>query len=513
MIPRRIIYSLFVLSACTPASKSSPPSGNGKRVQVFYNNDNFAYLETCGCRVSPIGGMDRRFNAMMAYPAEGRVFVDSGNLLFKSTDVPPSLAPQWLEQAGGVIEAYNLLGADAVAPGENDFALGTEKLLELAGKAKFPYVSSNIMHKASKKLLFVESVMVERQGKKIGIFALFGPGRRLPAELELRDNELTARAMVEKLRKEGANMVIALTHQGYDADVKLARAVSGIDLIVGSHSQSLVQKPDVENGALIVQLSNQGQVLGMVEYEAQDLPRTRTQFVVQDLDDNFNDSPGRIANPMKGLVAVTKIRIEEANKKAEAATWAALGERNEKEGFATFLSCRDCHEGQAAYQETKPHAAAFLTLMAKHQERNLDCVKCHSVGMHEPGGFESLADAFRDANGKSVNLEEIRKIAGKDFPKAGASYIGNDAQTKKDVHHWIGALQKAKVKKAFVSVQCESCHGKLPGHPFAEGKPGKVSLNSCVKCHTPEQAPQWYKAGRLDEAKAKAAMASMACPR
>ncbi len=69
------------------------------------------------------------------------------------------------------------------------------------------------------------------------------------------------------------------------------------------------------------------------------------------------------------------------------------------------------------------------------------------------------------------------------------------------------------MKKAFVSVQCENCHGKLPGHPFGNFQPGKVSVQSCVKCHTPEQAPGWYKAGKLDMEKAKSALASMACPR
>lgn len=514
MIPRRIVFSfLLFFYACTPASKVSAPSGSGKRVQVFYNNDNFAYLETCGCRVSPIGGMDRRFNAMQAYSNEGRVFVDSGNLLFKSPDAPPTLAPQWLEQAHGVIEAYNILGADAVAPGENDFALGLGRLEELMAKARFPLISSNIVRKGTGKPAFRESVLTERHGKKIGIFALFGEGRRLPAELELRDTYVSAKAMVAKLREQGADMVIALTHQGYDADVKLARTVKGIDLLVGSHTQSLIQKPDLENGALIVQLSNQGQVLGMVEYEAESLPKTRTQFVVADLDDNFNETPGGGANPMKALVSVTKIRIEEANKKAETATWEAQGQRDVKEGIATFLSCRDCHESQASFQEAKPHAAAYLTLLAKHQERNLDCVKCHSVGLNEPGGFTSTADAFRDADGKGVKLEEVRRLAGYDFPKAGVSYRASEAQTKKDVHHWIGALKKAKVKKSFVSVQCENCHGRLPGHPFSDFKPGKVSMKSCVGCHTPQQAPGWYSGGKLNETKAREAFTAMSCPR
>lgn len=509
---------LLAASSCTSGSKGASASrggSEGKRIQIFYNNDNFAYLETCGCRVSPIGGMDRRFNAMMVYPAEGRIFVDSGNLLFKSPDPAESLVPQWRAQAEGVIEAYNLLHADAVAPGENDFALGLPKLKELLRKARFPYLSSNIEFKKDQKLVFQDSVVLERHGKKIGVFALFGSERRLPEGLRARDPLATARAMVKQLREKGADMVIALTHQGYDADVALATAVSGIDLIAGSHSQSLIQKPDLENGSLIVQLSNQGQVIGMVEYEALSLPETRTQFLVQDLDDQFNESPRGLANPMKGLAAITKIRMEEVNRRAEqeAANHSGAPPDSQASPYSTFMSCRDCHENQAAFQEGKPHAAAFLTLMAKHQERNLDCVKCHSVGMGEQGGFRNLADAFRDQRDAPISLEKIRGILGKNFPSPGLSYRANEEQTKKDVHRWINGLKEAGVRKAFVSVQCENCHGRLPGHPFGGFSPGKVSVQSCVKCHTPEQAPAWYSGGALNKEKATAAIAAMACPR
>jgi len=501
---------MLLLLACTPAAKTNHL--DARKLRVFYNNDNFAYLETCGCRVSPIGGMDRRWNAMKAYPDDSRVFVDAGNLLFKSTEPAGFLGPQWQEQALGVIEAYNLLGADAVQPGSTDFALGVEKFQELAKKAKFPFVSSNIYWKGTDKLFLPESALLERQGKKIGVFGVFGSGLPLPEKLEARSPEAHAKKMVLKLRNQGAQMIIALSHQGYDLDEKLAKAVSGIDLIVGAHSQSLLQKPYEEGKTLIVQLSNQGQMLGMVEYEAADLPRTRTNFLVTDLDDQFNEGPRELANPMKSLVAITNLRIAEANKKADAQIWNDQNKKDSAAGFETFVSCRDCHSSQAHFQEGKPHAAAFLTLLAKHKETNLDCLKCHSVGMGEPGGFRSLADAFR-GDGGNIKLEEIRKLAGKDFPKDDVSYRSDPARTRSDVAHWIGALKKKGVKKAFVSVQCESCHGKMPGHPFGEFKPGKVSMNACLICHTPEQAPAWYKAGKLDDAKAKAAMASMACPR
>jgi hypothetical protein len=511
---RKAFLLAAVLAGCT-TPKSVPPPG-GQRIRVFYNNDNFAYLETCGCRVSPIGGMDRRWNAMKAFPEDTRVFVDAGDLLFKGAHASEFLAPQWKEQALGVVEAYGILGADAVEPGETDFALGLDAFRELASRAKFPFVSANIFVRKSGKRLLDDSVLIERQGKKIGIFGLFGAGLELPRELEARDPVAAAKEMVAKLRAAGADMVIALAHEGYDADVQLARAVPGIDLIVGAHSQSLLQHPYEEGSTLIVQLSNQGQMLGMVEYAASDLPRTRTGFTVAELNADYNEGPKGVANPMKNLVAVTNLRIQETNKALDRKIWENQAKRMPPPSFETFVSCRECHEKQADFHAGKAHSAAFLTLMAAHKERNLDCVKCHSVGLGVTGGFESLADAFRDSTGKPVTLERILQEAEKGFPKGGVSYRepGSAKRLRADVDKWHAALQKAGVRKAFVGVQCENCHGGMPGHPFGDMHPTAVRITTCVQCHTREQAPGWYRQdGNLDEKKAQAALESMRCPR
>ena len=215
---------------------------------------------------------------------------------------------------------------------------------------------------------------------------------------------------------------------------------------------------------------------------------------------------------MKNLLAVTNLRMAEANKKLDERIWTA--HQGRAPGFETFLTCRDCHGKQAEFQEGKLHSAAFLTLMAKKQETNLDCVKCHSVGLGAEGGFNSLKSAFLDESGSPVSLDKIRGHLGAPSFASGG-YRENPAAIRPDVAKWIAALKKEQVKKAFVGVQCENCHGPKPGHPFDSGPPSvAVATSTCLQCHTKDQMPAWYdSAGKVKEAEVQTALKSVACPR
>ncbi len=502
-----LIPFLVFLAGCTSGIKTSSHESSGK-LFLFYNNDNISYIEPCGCRVTPIGGMDRRWNAMEKFPKEQRLFVDAGNLLFKSPTAADHLKPQWVEEATGVIEAYNILGADAVTPGETDFALGVDKFRELTGKAKFPFISANLYEKKTGKLLLKDSVMIERAGRKIGVFGIFRPGLKLPEELEARDPVKTAEEEVKKLRGQGADLVVALSHQGFEYDEELARKVRGIDVIVGASSQSLLQNPVVENGTRIVQLSSEGQMLGYLEF---DTANQIVNSVVAELNSDYDKPPEGKANPMKSLLAVTNLRIAEANRKFDEELWKKHEAKSIS--YQTFVSCRECHVEQAKFQEGNLHSAAFLTLVARHKEENMDCVKCHSVGMDAPGGFTSLADAFRRESGDPLPWQEVKKTF-KGFPAAGTDYRKNPGKIRGDVERMIANFKRAGVAKAFVSVQCENCHGPMEGHPFGDIKPGKVEPKLCIQCHTPNQMPAWYDAkGNLKTAKVESAIKSLTCPR
>jgi 5'-nucleotidase / UDP-sugar diphosphatase len=117
--------------------------------------------------------------------------------------------------------------------------------------------------------------IISRSGVKIGIFGLVGKHAAevapFASPVKFDDPIKTARRMVKTLRKEGADIVICLSHSGLyrsggtSEDETLAEKVKGIDVIISGHSHTLVGKPVVKNGTIIVQSWEYGKRVGLLD--------------------------------------------------------------------------------------------------------------------------------------------------------------------------------------------------------------------------------------------------------
>lgn len=180
------------------------------------------------------------------------------------------------------VDVFNALPYDAVVVGNHDFDFSEKRLKELVAALKMPVLGANVYEKKTKKRTpYLKSWFVKDVGGvKVGVFGLITTNMRnlTFAEnfegLEFRDEVAEARDAVAALKKQGAAVIIMLDHVGFQQpDMKpftseqaVARAVPGIDLIVGGHSHTFLRQPvrDEKNGTLIVQagsyLSSAGRV-------------------------------------------------------------------------------------------------------------------------------------------------------------------------------------------------------------------------------------------------------------
>jgi 2',3'-cyclic-nucleotide 2'-phosphodiesterase (5'-nucleotidase family) len=88
---------------------------------------------------------------------------------------PGSELERAAQKADLIIESFNRMGYDGVGIGDDDLSLGKKFLLEVSKKAKFPFLSSNLMDEESGTLLFQPYLLKEVNGLRVGIFSVISP--------------------------------------------------------------------------------------------------------------------------------------------------------------------------------------------------------------------------------------------------------------------------------------------------------------------------------------------------
>jgi 5'-nucleotidase len=152
------------------------------------------------------------------------------------------------------LEVMNLAGYDAMAVGNHEFDDGAGPLAAFIKGAKFPVVSSNIDVHADKDLagLLPSALVVERGGRKIGIIGMTTEDTPLtskpPATVKFIQAEIAVKPIVEGFKRQGVDIIIALSHLGIARDREVAAAIDGIDIIVGGHSHTVLSNT-IQNAA------------------------------------------------------------------------------------------------------------------------------------------------------------------------------------------------------------------------------------------------------------------------
>ena len=168
------------------------------------------------------------------------------------------------------------MGYDALTIGQQELSLGISQLEELAKKATFPFLSANLVDSSrDNQTMFEPYVVLDRQGVRIGIMGLTEPAAVVEplASADILPAVETAHRYVEELR-EKVDILIVLSHLGLEEDKALAKAVPGIDAIIGGNTGYLMQEPERVGNTLIVQQGSRGQWLGHLKasFDAQGVP-------------------------------------------------------------------------------------------------------------------------------------------------------------------------------------------------------------------------------------------------
>jgi 5'-nucleotidase / UDP-sugar diphosphatase len=149
-------------------------------------------------------------------------------------------------KGAAAVEFMNGIGFDVMAVGNHEFDDGPKGLADFIDKAEFPVISGNI-DVSSEPLLKGKVkgyIIKEVGGEKIGVVSTLAedtvetssPGDKVI----FSSSEDYLKQAVMELTEQGVNKIIAVTHEGLPKDMDLASKVSGIDMIVGGHSHTLL---------------------------------------------------------------------------------------------------------------------------------------------------------------------------------------------------------------------------------------------------------------------------------
>ena len=223
---------------------------------VLHTSDTHSRIEPISQRSADrnagLGGVVRRVSFVKQYRAE-----HPGVLLFDCGDFSQGTPYYNMFRGELEVKMMNLMGYDAMTIGNHEFDFGLENMSRLFRMADFPVVCANYEVAGTPLEGLVKPyVVLERQGVRVGVFGLSPrvEGLVQAANCEgivYRDPIPVAREMARLLRKEErCDVVICLSHLGLygsglgDAgDEVLAAQTEGIDLILGGHSHTFLERP------------------------------------------------------------------------------------------------------------------------------------------------------------------------------------------------------------------------------------------------------------------------------
>ena len=271
------------------------------------------------------------------------------SLLLDGGDVNTGVPESDLQDAEPDFKGMNQLGYDAMAVGNHEFDKPPAVLAKQRGWLQFPMLAANIYQDGRR--LFEPYRIFERGGYKIAVMGLTTADTHkmvLPENLlgiEIRQPIAEAARLLPELRAQ-ADMVIAATHMGHypdghrgvnaPGDVEMARATTGLDLVVGGHSQNPVcmtaenQRnaayvpgtpcaPDRQNGTWIVQAHEWGKYVGRADFviDAGKVNLVRYQLIPVNLKQRLADGK---------QVPYTELIAEDAGLKAFLQPFQAAGQ-------------------------------------------------------------------------------------------------------------------------------------------------------------------------------------------
>ena len=283
----------LALLGCSALPSSGPERDKTFKITILHTNDHHGRFWKNGDGEYGMAARKTLIDQLRAEVASSGGY----SLLLDVGDVNTGVPESDLQDAVPDFKGMNLLGYDAMAVGNHEFDKPLIVLKMQRDLIKFPMLAANIYENGQR--MFEPYKIFNLGGVRVGVMGLTTEDTNKMVSpdniknVQFRGVIAEAAKVVPELRAK-VDVVIAATHMGHyengnhgtqaEGDVEMARAVKGIDLVVGGHTQNPACmkaenvldrayvpgtecKPDRQNGAWIVQAHEWGKYVGRADFE------------------------------------------------------------------------------------------------------------------------------------------------------------------------------------------------------------------------------------------------------
>lgn len=269
---------IFLTATVTIAGFLIPAAANPQipvNVSVLFFNDIHGHLTPFKIRTDSgkkeVGGVARLAALIQRIREENRV-KNIRTFVLIAGDILQGTPMSTVFRGRPDVECFNAMGVDAMTVGNHEFDFGLQNFLELRQKARFPLLSSNIVHKDTTTLLCDPYVSL-KVTEQISVSIIGTTTKELltttSAEnvqtVDVLDPVQTVPKIFEVVKDRGP--VILLSHSKHQTDRAIAAAVPGLAAVIGGHDQILLSPYRMVGQVPIFQAFEKGRYLGRMDLQ------------------------------------------------------------------------------------------------------------------------------------------------------------------------------------------------------------------------------------------------------
>jgi sulfur-oxidizing protein SoxB len=216
-----------------------------------------------------LGGLDRTATLVKAIRADRG---EDKVLMLDGGDTWQGSYTALKTDAQDMVDCMKLLRPDAMV-GHWEFTLGADRVQEIIQDLGYPFLASNIVDNDWEEPVFDSTAMYDKGGVRVAVIGqampytpISNPRWMFPEwsfglRLELLQQN------VDKARADGAEVVVLLSHNGFDVDQKLPTVINGIDVILTGHTHDAIPEAIKIGSTLVLSSGSHGKYLGRVDLE------------------------------------------------------------------------------------------------------------------------------------------------------------------------------------------------------------------------------------------------------